>query len=184
MVVPLTPWILASLLALHAIVYPRDPLPPSSALEELASAIDHAAHAQPLSSSATGEGGEDDGVIEMAAELAVLAVVEGHLSVDAIGLDDFGESLGAFQIHETTLRWLAVPRRAAFDPRASAAIAAQLVAKSHAVCRARPREEALGWFASGGRGCSVPEGLAASRRRMALAAWVRQRVPMRWVDST
>jgi len=155
----MVPWILRCLHVLALSLYPTTPEPP---LDETARAIDVAAHQVPLDG--------DDGVVEMARELAVLAATEGHLRPDAVARDRFGESYGLFQLHETTLRWLRRPKEDAFDPVTAALIAAVLIRKSHAVCAKAGKGAELGWYASGGPTCSVPEGLAASARRMRLAA--------------
>lgn len=176
-------WILHCLLLLVGRVYPTDgAVPPPSDLRDLAEGIDVAAHAYPLPG--------DAGVVDMAAEMAVLAVVEGHLRADAVAEDQFGVSYGPWQIHETTMRgyFLLGPSRIRDSRTASlqlgAELAAMLVKKSHEVCSGRPSSESLGWYASGGPTCSVPEGLAASRYRTGLARWVRARNPVYWVDRT
>jgi len=167
-----TAWITSVLLALATALYPRTPVPD---LRELARAIDVAAHKTPLPG--------EDGVVEMAVELSVLAATEGHLRADAVGVDFYGTSMGAWQIHETTLGYLGATREDTFDLEVAARLAAKLVKKSHEVCRARAWEERLAWFASGGPTCSVTEGLAASRRRMRLAEWVQASHPAYWTEA-
>lgn len=164
-------WIFRCLVTLSAILYPHEGI---RIPRDLAEAIDAAAHDQPLPG--------DDGVEEMARELVVLAGTEGHFSGNAEGPDGFGTALGAWQIHETTLLWLHRRPEDAKDFRSGALIAAELVARSHKVCRRREPLEALGWYASGGPSCDVPEGLAASERRMRLALRLRRAIPVVWVD--
>ena len=120
---------------------------------------------------------EHGGGPEVAAELSVLFMTEGHGDPRAVGGDAFGKSYGGWQVHETTLRRYAErnpvlrflsDEELMFDPWANCSLAADLLVESHRVCASRPPEEQLGWYASGGNGCSVPEGLEASRVRMAI----------------
>lgn len=160
------------MLALAAHLYPGLVVPN---LDGLARAIDAAAHAIPL------EGDPS----EMAAELAVLAATEGHFDARAVGTDAYGDSLGLWQIHRTTLiGYLRIEPEHAFDPVEAAMLAAWLIRKSHEVCRGRPRSEALAWFAAGGPTCAVPEGRAASQRRMQLVAWALAVAPPYWLETT
>lgn len=163
-------WITHLFAALAALLYPTTHFGDGAAL---AAGIDAAAREHPLPG--------PDGVAEMARELAVLAATEGHFDAGAIGRDQFGVSLGAYQLHETTLRWLGRSYAEAFDPMASAEIAAGLIVKSHEVCAEREPAHALGWYASGGAGCDVPEGLAASERRMRYAERLRA-IPVYWAE--
>ena len=167
----MTPWILACLTALSSWLYPAERIEPS---RDLAEAIDVAAHAHPLPG--------DDGLPEMARELAVLSATEGHFAARAEGPDQFGVAFGAWQIHESTLRWMGRTPEDASDYGAGALLAAELVARSHSVCRRREHLDALGWYASGGPGCAVPEGLAASARRVKLADRLRREVPTVWIE--
>ena len=144
--------------------------------QEIAEAIDDAA---------AGDAG-------LAAELVALAARESHFRPDAVATDRFGESYGLFQYHSSNMGVFRVGPKAIvvktaaplFDPHFAAEAAAAMIAESHRVCARRPPEERLGWYASGGNGCGVPEGLAASRNREALAAWlaVRAPVPTFWVS--
>jgi hypothetical protein len=157
------PWILA------LIVLASSPDSPRDRFDEVASAIEYAAGGSPI----------------LASELVALAARESRFDPEAVGYDAFGESYGLFQIHETNLppkcecctlqAWKVV-----FVPWAAALIAVKMVEKSHEVCSRRPYEEQLGWYASGGPGCSVPEGLAASRNRMRLAEWLLAKRPPFW----
>ena len=67
-----------------------------------------------------------------------------------------------------------------YVPSVAASVAVEMVAKSHRVCAGRPYEEQLGWYASGGPGCSVPEGLEASRNRLRLAERLLEARPPFW----
>jgi hypothetical protein len=163
-------WVRTILLALGAHLYPGLVIPN---LDQTAAAIDAAAHEIPL----------DGDPSAMAAELAVLAATEGHFQATATATDRFGQSFGLWQIHETTLTgYLHVDPLVAEDPERAALLAAWLVRKSHEVCAGRPAADRLSWFASGGPTCSVPEGLAASRRRTGFVAWVLKAHPPVWVE--
>lgn len=48
----------------------------------------------------------------------------------------------------------------------------QMIKESFRVCRYKPFEERLGWYASGGNGCSNAGGLKASRHRVLKAKWL------------
>jgi hypothetical protein len=154
----LTAWILA-LIALCA--------PPDAArdrFDEIAGAIDDWA----------------EGDTTLAAELVALAARESHFRPDAVGPDHLGEGYGLFQFHSSNLGVFRIGTHAVitktsaplFRPAFATEVAALMVKESHRVCAGRPPEDRLGWYASGGGGCSVPEGLAASRNRTALAAWL------------
>lgn len=155
----------AWILALIALCARPDSKPETFA--EVARAIDDAAYLLPL----------PEGRARMVLELVALAAREGHLDPFAVGHDAFGASYGLFQIHETTLGYLGATVEDAMDPARAAVLAARLVFKSHNVCRARAREECLGWYASGGPTCDVAEGLDASRNRVALADALLARAP-------
>lgn len=163
-------WILA-LLVLAA--------PPDAAkkdFDEIADAIDEAAHESPLYAT-------DDGVERTVAELVAIAVRESHLRPYAVGVDWAGFSYGLFQIHETNFARLGIDWKDAMTPGAAARAALVLLAESHRVCRERPLEEQLAHYASGGPTCDVPAGLAASRNRMALAGRLaRARTVAHWVE--
>ena len=164
-------WVRTIILALGAHLYPGLVIPH---LDQTAAAIDSAAHAIPL----------DGDPSAMAAELAVLAATEGHFEAGAVASDRYGQSFGVWQIHETTLTgYLHASQADAEDPARAAVLAAWLIRKSHEVCRGRVAEEQLTWFASGGPTCTVPEGLAASRRRVGFVAWVLKAYPPVWVES-
>jgi hypothetical protein len=124
--------------------------------------------------------GASNGDPELAAVLVAIACRESHFRADAVGHDAFGESFGFWQLHETMLPHLGLTFAEAFSPFLASEKAAWMVAQSRIVCRERPKEEQLGWYASGGAGCDVPEGLAASRNRMALTAWLLRKQPPFW----
>jgi hypothetical protein len=160
------------ILALFALCAPPDAS--RGDFPEIARAFDVAAHEAPLYAT-------DDGVERTVRELVALATRESHLRPDAMGADWAGFSFGLFQIHETNFPRLGITWHEAISPLASARIALKLLAESHRVCRARPLAEQLGHYASGGPTCDVPEGLAASRNRMALAERLA-RVRVFWMD--
>ena len=196
------PWISACLLALVHWLYPGAEID-SLGEQRIAEAIDSAAHEVPLADpldSVLTTGLDfweyDNGVVEMAAEMIVLALTEGHLDARAVGVDGFGSSYGAWQIHETTLeyalrKWvpqpqylLSTPIDIALDARPAGVLAAHLIRESHLVCARRPIDERLAWYASGGPTCDVTEGLTASRRRMRLVRRMLHEHPVYWVDAT
>jgi hypothetical protein len=75
---------------------------------------------------------------------------------------------------------------ALFVPKTAMRVAAIMVRFSHKVCAGggHGAEDRLGWYASGGSGCDVPEGLAASRNRTALAGWLTTTLPFPgWVSA-
>lgn len=123
---------------------------------------------------------------ELATVLAVLFVTEGQADPKAVGQDHFGKSYGGWQVHETTFRYvrerdgdLAGVPDVLFreDVYVGAEVAADLIVESYRVCSARPKEEKLAWYASGGPGCAVPAGLAAAHYRWALVEWANQLHP-------
>lgn len=146
----MTAWILALIL----LCAPADA--DQARLPEIAAAIDAAA------------GGDT----ELAATLVALACRESHFRPDAVSADRAGYAWGTWQIHESNFHRLGISWDDATDPTVAANVAARMVTESARVCRTHPREERLGHYASGGPTCDVPEGLAASRNRMALAKWL------------
>lgn len=171
----MTAWIKALLLSLAAWLYPGTPV--TGDVEQFAGVIDRVAR-------------EHGGGPEMALELSVLFLTEGHMDPRAVGHDRFGASYGGWQVHETTIRRYASrnPKLAflsdeelRFDAWANCSLAADLLEESHRVCGDRSPDEQLAWFASGGRTCDVPEGLDASRTRMAIARRVLDAHPFFWV---
>jgi len=98
-----------------------------------------------------------DNDMRCAAVLTAIAYHESRFKADAVG--DHGQSLGLFQVSK---HW-----NPGDTPEEQARVAAQLVRRSFAVCRGKPLEERLGWYASGGLSCGRPE---SSRIRMGLAA--------------
>lgn len=170
------------LLAIIVLAAPPDA--PHRYFEAVASAVEDAVQFEPA--------GEQ---VEDAAVLVALAARESRFNPWAVARDQFGASYGLFQIHETSLRgWMGddgglglgrlIAR--AFVPLDAAVVALTMVQKSRAVCRGRPWEEQLAWYASGGPTCDVPEGLAASRNRMGLARRLlaAQPAPTSFVEMT
>jgi hypothetical protein len=165
----------AWILALIALCAPHDASP--DAFPEIAHAIDVASHEAPLYA-------EDDGVERTAAELVALAAREGHMRADAMAMDWAGFSFGLYQLHSTNFRRLGITWREADTPLEATRAALVLLAESHRVCHRRPLAEQLAHYASGGPSCDVPEGLTASRNRMALAAYLLRARPAFWVDAS
>lgn len=95
--------------------------------------------------------------IRCAAVLVAIGYHESRFDPAAVG--DRGRSLGLFQV---STAWGA-PSTISEQAR----LARTLVARSFAICRERPRGEALGWYCAGGVGCGRP---ASSHVRMKLAA--------------
>ena len=177
----MTAWVRALLVSLSAWLYPGTRFP--SDVWEDSEAIARAAERAGISAEGDGE------ARELALELAVLFATEGHFDPRAVGRDQFGKSYGGWQVHETTLRVYASrdplldalsDEELRFDVRWSALLAADLVVESRRVCWSHPPEERLAWYASGGPGCSVPEGLEASRRRMGIARRLAEEHPYFW----
>jgi hypothetical protein len=122
-------------------------------------------------------------------ELSV-AFYESHFKPEAKG--DGGASLGLFQIAPGTAQpyvgWVRAKRAARgdvfdpwatvrdelFDVEASPGLALRLMRVSFEICRDRPREERLGWYAAGGSGC---RGIKESRHRVAKAEWIARAFP-------
>lgn len=123
-----------------------------------------------------------------ASVLVALAWFESRFQIDAKGdcsrvtkLGTCAEggvptSFGLFQINVTNHDALAVTASGLLSsPETSADAALRMMCRSFHVCRARPLEERLAWYAGGGNGC--PEGgpTRKSRHRMALAVRLAQR---------
>jgi hypothetical protein len=122
-------------------------------------------------------------------ELSV-AFFESTFNPAAIG--DKGGSWGLFQVSPPTAAPYAEQARAkriAFgdlvdlwrpvgqdllEPEAAAPLAIKLMKISFQICRDRPREERLGWYAAGGTGC---RGIKESRHRVGKAQWLAQAHP-------
>jgi hypothetical protein len=112
------------------------------------------------------------------AELVALGAREGHFDPWAVSRDYAGRAVGIWQVHETNFGWLHVDALDVVDPFTAAPIALRLVRESFRVCRARPLEERLVWYAVGGPACDAPEGIRDSRNRMGLALrLLRERPP-------
>lgn len=102
--------------------------------------------------------------LRCSAVLVALSWFESRFDPTAEG--DEGRSLGLWQIQAGTAR---STRTQLLDTRSSAIAASRLVRLSTRICRARPREERLAWYAAGGVGCSSERGFVLSRHRMAIA---------------
>lgn len=89
-----------------------------------------------------------------------LAWFESRFDHHATG--DNGAAHGLYQVH----------RREAESVKAQTVEANELIKASFRICKNRPLEERLGWYASGGNGCDKPGGLKASRHRMLKAIWL------------
>lgn len=106
-----------------------------------------------------------------AALLVSLAWFESRFDPHASG--DHGESLGLFQINRHNFT---VPAEIAMqDPYIAAREALRLVRESFRVCRGKPLDEQLGWYAAGGVGCD--RALDKSRHRVRRAVWLERRFP-------
>lgn len=82
-----------------------------------------------------------------------------------------------FQIHETNLRGLDVTRdQLQSDVRVCTRTAGRLVHDSFKMCRSRPLDARLNWYATGGDTClaDVPKGV----HRMQKAQWIFGRYPI------
>lgn len=105
-----------------------------------------------------------DGRERTAAVLVSLAWFESTFKPGAVG--DHGRSHGLYQVQgkgELT------------DPVEATRAALAMVRASFRVCRARPVNEWLGWYAGGGPDCT--RGLRESRHRMARALWIFAKHP-------
>ncbi len=105
-----------------------------------------------------------------AALLVSLAWFESRFDAHALG--DHGRSHGLYQIQE---------HGELADPADATRAALGMLRESFRVCRARPLEERLGWYAAGGPDCS--RGLRESRHRVARAMWLFRTHPPIAVDS-
>jgi len=115
------------------------------------------------------------------AELVSLTFHESRFDTHAV--DKTKQSFGLAQIDASNLANLGLSHKEElFDAETNLRAALKLMKISHRLCRGRPREDGLANYASGGGGCSVPEGLVDSRRRMKLAAALLAKHPPRWID--
>jgi hypothetical protein len=162
----MVPWIISLLIALV-------PNPPKETdYTAVARAIDAAAHEFPLPG--------EDGVVEMATELSVLAWAEGGMRVDAVAQDYAGFSWGLWQIHESNFKRLGISRLDAMNPMVAAKAAAKLILESHRICRKEPVANQLAEYAAGLGRCDIPEGVQASQVRMGRAQRLLKEHPPRW----
>ena len=161
------------ILSLMQLLVPRAPYMDSFAAT--AAAIDKVAHEAPLYD-------DEDGVAKTAVELVSVAFHESTFNPRAVGGN--GTSVGLAQIDLSNRKDLGVTREELFDPETNLRAALRMMHVSHHTCRVRAREERLANYVVGGTRCSVPEALAASRRRMKLAADLLRKHPVRWVETS
>ena len=151
------------------------PQAPRATLDEVADAIDIAAHEVPLYST-------DDGVERTVAELVAVASFESRFDPNAIAEDWAGFSYGLFQIHETNFARFHIGPKRARNPLDSARVALLLLRESHNLCGYLPLEDRLSEYASGRGLCSTREGLEDSRRKMAVVKRLLSLKIPRWID--
>ena len=103
-----------------------------------------------------------------AALLVSLAWFESTFRPDAVG--DHGEAHGLYQVHG---------HGELAEPHEAASVAIALLRQSMALCRTRPLDERIAWYAGGGVDCSDPHPAAirASRHRMLRAMWLVRHSP-------
>jgi len=89
-----------------------------------------------------------------------LAWFESRFDQHAIG--DNGAAHGLYQVHAKEAPTVEEQTKQANE----------MIKASFRICKNRPLEERLGWYASGGNGCDRPGGLKASRHRMLKALWL------------
>jgi hypothetical protein len=160
-------------LAMMLLAEPHSPF--VSTFEKTAEAIADAANASPVFDG-------EDGTDRTAALLVSVAWYESRFQVDAAGdcakktavgtcAGGKPRSFGLFQIHESNHAWLGVTReQITADPEVAAAAALKMIHASFVICRARPLEGRLGWYARGGSGC--PEESRESKHRVLKARWL------------
>jgi hypothetical protein len=99
-----------------------------------------------------------------AALLVSLAWFESRFNKNAVG--DHGAAHGLYQQHDHgTLE----------DPFEASVVAIQQMRASSRICKSRPIEEMLGWYAAGGNDCN--RGLRESRHRVLKAFWLFKNHP-------
>jgi hypothetical protein len=141
------------------------PVPWEATYPATADALAAAAIAEPLFDGARGA--------EHTLDLLVsLAWFESHFNPTAVG--DGGASVGLFQIAPATA---GATRAQLLDPAQAAPIAIRLLRQSRRICKGRPVEEQLAWYARGGGGCS-DKGYELSRHRWAKAKWLYTAHPL------
>jgi len=119
-----------------------------------------------------------------------LAWFESTLKPDAVG--DKGHSVCLFQINDSNFEGLGVTRdtllngvrdgeRVVRTPQEVCTGAAnRMIRRSFHVCRARPLDERLGWYAAGGPDCD--RGLTQSRHRVRKSQWLFANVKLPGAD--
>lgn len=147
-------WALAAMLKLE----PRAPERLLESYPETASAMAEAADRDPLFSGVSGK----------KQTVALLVAIADHESSFRQRVEgDHGKSLGLFQIQPPTANRDA---EELFSPTISSRVAIELVRQSMRICRDRPLEERLSWYAGGGPTCpDHPRALVASRQMFSLA---------------
>ena len=160
------------ILSLMQLLVPHAPY--ADTFPATAAAIEKVAHESPLYD-------DDDGVVKTVAELVSLSFHESRFDPRAV--DKTKQSYGLAQVDLSNLATLGLTSKdELFDPETNLRAALKLMKISHRLCRQRAPEDGLANYASGGGTCSVPEGLAASRRRMKLAKALLRKHPPRWID--
>lgn len=170
----LTAWILNLILTL------QPSAPWSETYGRTAEAIARVSEASPVFAG-------EDGPARTAAMLVALAWFESSFRPDAAGDCDRKQPNGMcapggrprsfclFQIGESNFAALGVTReQVQTDVDVCADAAIRMVRISFQVCRARPLEDRLGHYASGGSSC---DGVAASRNRIRKGMWLFRSTP-------
>ena len=139
------------ILGLFYVLQPKEPW--DGLYKNEAAAVAQAAVAAPFPG--------NDGWREAAATLLVMGLQESHFIPDSIG--DHGASIGMWQINPDTA---GVSKDDLLDYDSAAHVAIRLIHTSFLICKKRPLEERLGWYALGGSGCNGR--LELSRYRMHL----------------
>ncbi len=164
----------AWILSLMQLLVPHAPY--ADTFPATAAAIERVAHESPLY-----DDDDADAIVKTVTELVSLTFHESRFDPRAV--DKTKQSFGLAQIDVSNLTNLGLTsKEELFDAETNLSAAIALMKISHRLCRARPREDALANYASGGGTCAVPEGLVASRRRMKLAAALLAKHPPRWID--
>lgn len=141
-------WVLSLMIGLQPLAPWRESYP------ETASAIARASRTFPAFEGA-------NGAKRTAALLVSLAWFESRFDPQAHG--DHGQSLGLFQISRVHAKSVEL-----LEPNYAPYHALSLIRRSFEVCRSKPVDERLAWYAAGGDGCS-DAGIRKSAHRMALA---------------
>lgn len=163
-------WVLSLMLLLQ----PAAVTPWASTYEQTATAIAEAAQDSPVFMG-------EKGASRTAALLVAVAWHESRFDQQALGDCTAGKpktrtacaSWGLFQMNKHNF---VVPGEFALgDPAIASREALRMVRISFRVCRGRPLDEQLAWYAAGNRGCD--RGLRESRNRMGLAKTIESKHP-------